>query len=80
MMWYSGQSWGWCSVMVNTPAMAVLWGTVFTALVLALRIALRRPSDPSAPTDTGFSRPEGVVAVPIRRSETVNEDFYRRLM
>jgi len=44
--WYSGAGWGWCSVIVNIPAIVVLWGTVFTAMFFAVRFALRQRSDP----------------------------------
>jgi hypothetical protein len=78
--WFSGHGWGWCSVMVNTPAMLLLWGAFFTALVLALRSAVRRPSDSATPTGTGTAWPKGGAVVPTTRSEADNDDFYRRLM
>jgi hypothetical protein len=78
--WFSGHGWGWCGVMVSTPAMVLLWGAFFTALVLALRSAVRRPRDPAAPTGTRTVWPEGVAVAPTARSETDNDDFYRRLM
>jgi hypothetical protein len=78
--WFGEHGWGWCSVMLNTPAMLLLWGAFFIALVLALRSAVRPPSDPAAPTGTGTAWPEGVAVAPFTRSETGNDDFYRRLM
>ena len=59
--WYSGNGWGWCSMVVNIPAMVLLWVAVFTAIVLAVRLASRRTSDPPAPTSADSSRAEGVV-------------------
>jgi hypothetical protein len=78
--WYGGHGWGWCSVLVNIPVLVALWGAVFTAMVLSVRIALRQPSDPLGPTGTGSPRPEGVAEVRIAPSETGNDEFYRRLM
>jgi hypothetical protein len=59
--WYGGHGWGWCSVMVDIPVMVAFWGVVFAAMVLAVRFALKRPSDPPAPTGTAATRCEGVV-------------------
>jgi len=78
--WFSGHGWGWCSVMVNTPAMGLLWGAVFTALALAARSAFGRPTDTEAPTGKTAAWPEGVAVAPTARSEPDNDDFYRRLM
>jgi hypothetical protein len=78
--WFSGHGWGWCSVMINTPAMVLLWGAFFTALVLALRSVVRPPSDPAAPTGTGSAWREGVAVAPTTRGERDNDDYYRRLM
>lgn len=74
--WYSG--WGWCSAMVTTPAMLLLWGAVVIAIILAVGSAVRRPSDPPAPSL--YDRRDGVVAAPVRRSKPDNEEFYHRLM
>jgi len=79
-MWYSGNGWGWCSTIAHTPAMLILWGAVFTAIVLAAGFALRQRSDPPAPTGNGSVRPEGAVTARISRSETDNDEFWRRLM
>lgn len=78
--WYSGHGWGWCSVMVNIPAMVLLWAALAIAMVLAVRFAARRPSDPPAPTGTAYTRPKGMVATRVARSETDDAEFYRRLM
>ena len=74
--WYGG--WGWCSPMVNTPLMLLLLGAVFTAIILTVRSADGRSSDP--PAASAYGRPEGVVAAPIPRNKPENDDFYRRLM
>lgn len=78
MMWYGGHGWGWCSMMVNVPAMVLLWSAVLAGLLLALLFAVRRPSDP--PAHPPYGQSEGVVAAPIPRSEPTNDEFYRRLM
>jgi hypothetical protein len=78
--WYSGNSWGWCSMAVNIPATVLLWVAIFTAIVLVVRLASRRPSDPLAPTAAGFARAEGAVAARHVRDEIDNSDSFRRLM
>jgi hypothetical protein len=78
--WYSGNGWGWCSMVVNIPAMVLLWVAVFTAIVLTVRLASRRPSDPPAPTGAGSTPPGGVVAARHVRGEIDNDEFFRRLM
>jgi uncharacterized membrane protein len=78
--WYSGNGWGWCSTVVNTPAMVLLWVAVFTAIVLAVRLASRRPSDPPAPTGADSTRAEGVMAAHRVRGEIDNDELFRRLM
>jgi uncharacterized membrane protein len=78
--WYSGNGWGWCSMVVNIPAMLLLWVAVFTVIVLAVRLASRRPSDPPVPTGAGSTRAEGVVAARHVRGEIDNDEFFHRLM
>lgn len=51
--WYGGHGWGWCSMMFNNPATVLLWAAVVAAMVLAVRFAVRRPSNPAAPTTSG---------------------------
>lgn len=80
MPWYGGNGWGWCSMAANIPAMVLLWVAVFTAIILAVRLASRRPSDPPGPTNAGSTRAEGVVAAPHVRGEIDNDEFFRRLM
>jgi uncharacterized membrane protein len=78
--WYGGNGWGWCSMVGNIPAMVLLWVAVFTAIVLAVRLASRRPSDPPVPTGADSSRAEGAVAARHVRGEIDNDEFFRRLM
>jgi uncharacterized membrane protein len=78
--WYSGNGWGWCSMVGNFPAMVLLWVAVFTAIVLAVRLASRRPSDPPVPTSADSTRAEGVVAARHVRGEIDNDELFRRLM
>jgi hypothetical protein len=79
-MWYGGNGWAWCSTIAHIPAMVTLWAAVFTAMALAVGFALRQRTDPPAPTGTGSVRPESAVAARISRSDTENEEFWRRLM
>jgi hypothetical protein len=63
--WYTGHGWGWCSVMVNIPAMVLFWGAVLTAMVLAAaggcrcwradRLAAAEKSGLVKPTTTSFT-------------------------
>jgi uncharacterized membrane protein len=78
--WYSGNGWGWCSMVGNIPAMVLLWVAVFTAIVLAARLASRRPCEPPVPTGANSTRAEGVVAARHVRGEIDNDEFFRRLM
>jgi hypothetical protein len=78
-MWYGGNGWGWCGAAASTPAMALLWVAVFTAIVLAVRSASRQPSDPLASTAADSIRAEGVATRHLRGDAHDNE-FLRRLM
>lgn len=78
--WYSGNGWGWCSAVANIPAMVLLWVAVFTAIVLAVYLASRRPSDPPAPTGADSTRAEGVTAARHIRGGIDNDEYFRRLM
>jgi len=80
MMWYGGHSWGWCTGMANIPAMVLLWGAAVASIVLAIRFAVKRPSDRRTPTGTGYSPRAGAVAASVASDETNSDDFYRRLM
>ncbi|WP_068179651.1 hypothetical protein [Mycobacterium sp. UM_CSW] len=77
--WFSGHGWGWCNMMVNAPAMVLIWGALITILVLALRTAFTRPGDPAAPTGAVAARHEGVAVAPSTRSE-FDDNYHRRLM
>ena len=78
--WHSGNGCGWCSMVGNIPAMVLLWVAVFTAIVLAVRLASRRPSDPPVPAGADSTRAEGVVAAQHVRGEIDNDEFFHRLM
>ena len=78
--WHSGNGWGWCSMAVNIPAMVLLWVAVFTAIVLAVRLGRRRPSDPPVPTGAGSTRAEGVGAAGHVRGAMHDEEFFHRFM
>ena len=78
--WYGGNGWGWCSTIAHIPSMVILWAVVFTAMALAVGFAIRQRNDPPAPTSTGSVQSEGMAAAHIGRSETDDDDYYRRLM
>jgi hypothetical protein len=79
-MWYGGDGWGWCAVIVNVVAVVVFSGAIIAAIVLAVRSRSGGRSDLSAPRDGGSTGAEGVLAAPGARGEMGNDDFYRRLM
>jgi putative membrane protein len=72
--------WGWCGLIFNGLAMAVFWGAVFTAILLAVHVLTRERSNPSAMTVAGSTRAEGVSPARVSRGEMDDDDFYRRLM
>ncbi len=78
--WYGGDGWGWCGMTAHTFAMTLLWGAVFTAIVLAIGFALRQRSDSPASTGTGSRWTGSAVAAHITGNETDNDEFWRRLM
>ena len=78
--WYSGNGWGWCSTVGNIPAMVLLWVAVFTAIVLAVYLASRRPSDPPVPTSADSTQAQGVMTARHARGENDNDQFFRRLL
>lgn len=53
-MWFGVNGWGWCGLIVNMQAMAVFWGAVFTAILLAVHLLIRGRSNPSATTVSKF--------------------------
>ncbi|MEB3980389.1 hypothetical protein OQ968_03835 [Mycobacterium sp. 663a-19] len=79
-LWYGENGWGWCSTIAHIPWMVILWAVVVTAMILAVGFANRQRNDPLAPTGAGPVRPEGEAVARICRSETDDDDFYRRLM
>ena len=78
--WYSGNGWGWCSMFANVPAMVLLWFAAFAAIVLAVYLASRRPSDPPVPTSADSTQAQGVMTARDVRGENDNDQFLRRLM
>jgi putative membrane protein len=80
MTWFGGDGWGWCGLIFNGLAMAVFWGAVFTAILLAVHFLTRGRSNPSATTVTGSTRAEAVSPARFARGEMDDDEFYRRLM
>jgi hypothetical protein len=79
MMWYGGDGWAWCGVLLNVLAVAVFLGVVIAAVVLAIRVHSKRRSDPSALGDSGFAR-AGLATSPGARHDLGDDEFHRRLM
>jgi len=79
-MWYGGDGWAWCAVLVNVLAVVVFLGVVIAAVVLAVRVRGEGRRDPSALGDSGFTRAGQVAASPGARNDMGGDDFYRRLM
>lgn len=80
MTWFGGHGWGWCGLIFNGLAMAVFWGAVVTAIVLAVHVLSRERSNPSAMTAAGSTRAEGGSPASLARGDLDNDEFYRRLM
>lgn len=80
MTWYGADGWGWCGSIFNVLVMAVFWGAVFIAILLAVHFLVRGRSNPSVMTVTGSTQAEAVPAVRFARGEMDDEEFYRRLM
>jgi uncharacterized membrane protein len=80
MMWYGGDGWGWCGVIVNVLAVVVFLGAIIAAIVLAVRFRSGGRTDLSAPRDSDSSRAEAVLAARGARSDVDNDEFFRRLM
>ncbi len=64
----------------HNPAMTLLWGAAFTVMALAFGFAIRQPCDAPAPARTASARPEDAAAARMTRSETDNDEVWRRLM
>jgi hypothetical protein len=60
--------------------MVALWGTVITAIILAVGFLTRQRSDPLPSRDTGSRRIEDVQAQGSTRREKDNYEWHRRLM
>jgi len=80
MMWYGGDGWGWCALIVNVLAVVVFLGVIIAAIVLAVRFRSAERSDVSAMGDTGSARAPEVLAARGARGDMGDDDFYRRLM
>jgi uncharacterized membrane protein len=80
MMWFNGIGSGWAGCTQELPLMVVLWGTVITAIILAVRFLTRQRIDPQALRDTGSIRIEYVLAEGSVRGEMDNDQWHRRLM
>jgi putative membrane protein len=80
MMWHGGDGWGWCGWIFNGFAMAVFWGAVFTAILLAVHLLSRERRNPSTMAVAGTTAAQGVPPGRVAGGEMGNEDFYRRLM
>jgi putative membrane protein len=79
MTWYGRDGWGSCGSVFNDLAMAVFWGAVVTAILLAVHYLITRRSNQLLMT-TGTTGAEGAAAVSPARGEMDNDEFYRRLM
>ena len=62
MMWFHGIGWSWAGCIQEVLVMVVLWGTVITAIILAVRFLTRATKRPAALRDTGSIRIEYVLA------------------
>ncbi len=80
MMWFHGIGWSWAGCIQEVLVMAVLWGTVITAIILAVRFLTEQRTDPLPLRDTGSIRIEYVLAEGSPRGETDSEQWHRRLM
>jgi uncharacterized membrane protein len=80
MMWFGGNGWGSCGLIVNALAMAVFWGAVLTASLLAVHLLSSGRSNPPAMAVSGSTRAEGLSSAQFARTETDNDEFHKRLM
>lgn len=78
--WYDGSGLGWCDTFAHFPTMALLWGSVLAAMILAVGLAFRNRNEAPAPMGTVSARPDVSVAARRARPEPDNEEFWRRLM
>ena len=80
MTWFHGIGWTWAGSIQEVLVMVVLWGTVITAIILAVRFLTRQRIDPLALRDTGSIRIGYVLAEGSVRGEMDNDQWHRRLM
>jgi hypothetical protein len=79
-MWYGGDGWGWCGVILNVLAVAVFLGVVIAAVVLAVHVRGEGRSGPAALEDSDFARAGQVAASPGARGDVGDDGLYRRWM
>ncbi len=79
MMWFNGIGSGWAGC-TGLPLMVVLWGTVITAIILAVRFLTKQRSDPLALRDMGSIRIEHGLAEGSAQGEIDSHQWHRRLM
>ena len=79
-MWYGGDGWAWCGVLLNVLAVAVFLGVVIAAVVLAVRVGDEGRNDPPALGDSGFAHAGHLASSPGARNDLGDDDFYHRLM
>jgi putative membrane protein len=80
MTWFHEIGWTWAGCIQEVLTMVVLWGTVITAIILAVRFLTRQRIGPLAPRDTGSIRIEYVLAEGSARGEMDSDQWHRRLM
>jgi uncharacterized membrane protein len=80
MTWFHGIGRTWAGCIQEVLVMAVLWGTVITAIILAVHFLTRQRIDLLALRDTGTIRIEYVSAEGSARGEMDNDQWHRRLM
>lgn len=80
MTWFHGIGWTWAGCIQEVLVMAVLWGTVITAIILAARFLTKQRSDPLALRDMGSIRIEHGLAEGSAQGEIDSHQWHRRLM
>jgi uncharacterized membrane protein len=80
MTWFNGIGWSWAGCIQEFLVMVVLWGTMITAIILAVRLLTKQRSDPLAPRDTASIRIEYVLAEGSAQGEIDSDKWHRRLM
>ncbi|BAX91383.1 hypothetical protein MSG_01224 [Mycobacterium shigaense] len=80
MMWFHGIGWGWAGCLPEALVMAVLWGAVIVAGILAGGFLTRRRSGPPALSDPAPARTGSMFWDSPRAEPEDNDQWYRRLM